>query len=51
MKGVNFNMEANKIIEDFVVFVEEISKKHNMHPVKIEHIIQEFLQHCPTGSH
>lgn len=44
-------MEKNQIIEDFVVFVEKISEKHKMHPIKVEFIIKEFLEHCPTGSH
>ena len=41
----------NKIIEDFVVFVEKLYKETNIHPARIEYIIKNFLEHCPTGSH
>ena len=41
----------NKIIEDFVVFVEKLHKETNIHPARIEYIIKNFLEHCPTGSH
>lgn len=41
----------NKIIEDFVVFVEKLHKETNIHPTRIEYIIKNFLEHCPTDSH
>ena len=33
----------NKIIEDFVVFVEKLYKETNIHPARIEYIIKNFL--------
>lgn len=50
LKGVKKKME-NKIIEDFVEFVEKLHKETNIHPTRIEYIIKNFLEHCPTGSH
>lgn len=50
LKGVKKKME-NKIIEDFVEFVEKLYKETNIHPTRIEYIIKSFLEHCPTGSH
>lgn len=32
----------NKIIEDFVVFVEKLYKETNIHPARIEYIIKNF---------
>ena len=43
--------ERVRTIEDFVHWVEEYSKEANIHPIRVENIIKDFLDHCPTGSH